>query len=342
MLWNLKMEKNENNDKSNDFLNKIKENYNHQDIVKINYFFHLNEKEIYDSHNEYICTYIIQNNTTFDLYFALKHVSSGEGFIFDKQNKIYIKAHTQMISKLIIDYNNNYLISCSYDKNIIIWDLNNISNNSKKLSVLKGHKGRIYDMDLMTDKNELLSCGMDKNILLWDIQNFVLIKKIYLNSNIHNLLVKYLYISDCFEKKSDKEFIFIYSKNKVINIIDFDNNEIIVNFNICSNDGSILFLNDEEFLFQNKKSYNIILYNLKNKNHKDILFGCKNEIQIIQKHQKGNKIISFDKDNNIKIWNFRNKFCELTIKIDFVVNCLYIDINGNLFCGSINKIYIYK
>jgi WD40 repeat protein len=122
------MEKSEFIDTNNEIINKLKEKFNPQDTVKINLFFHLNEKEIYCYHNEYICTFIIQNTFSSNLYFALKHTSSGEGYIYDKQNNIYMKSHSQMISKLIIDYKNNYLISCSYDKTINIWEPLDVTN----------------------------------------------------------------------------------------------------------------------------------------------------------------------------------------------------------------------
>ena len=78
------------------------------------------------------------------------------------------------------------------------------------------------------------------------------------------------------------------------------------------------------------------------KKGKGILKGCKNNIQIIHTFKKNDKIISYDDGNNIKIWNYIKQFCELTIKIDFVLYCFFIDIEGNLICGSINKTYIYN
>jgi WD40 repeat protein len=107
-----------------------------------------------------------------------------------------------------------------------------MNKSSNVLNTLKFHKGRIYDMDLIDNKDELLSCGMDKNILLWDIKNFTLIKKIYLNSSVHNLIVKYLYINNIYIENKSKEIIFIYSKNQNIYFIDFNNCEIIEKNNI--------------------------------------------------------------------------------------------------------------
>ena len=336
------MEKSEIINENSELLNKLKEKFNNHGIVKINSFFHLNEKEIYSYHKEYICTYIVENIISSNFFFALKNASTGEGYIYDGQNNIYIKSHSQMISKLIINQKNNYIISCSYDKTIIIWDLIKLNNNSSKLAELKGHKGRIYDMDLIIDKDELLSCGMDKNILLWDIKNFNLIKKIYLNTCIHNLVVKYLFLEKNIKNVESEELIFVYTQNKGVNFIDLNNGEIIDKFNIYCNDGSILILNNEEYVYQNKKTFNIIIFNFILKKLSGTMTGCKNDVVIILKFSKANKIISYDKGNNIKIWNYLKKFCEFTIKIDFVLYCLYIDSNGNLFCGSNKNIYIYK
>ena len=336
MLWNLTMEKSEPNEKGNDLSKIIEEKYKNSKIVKYNNYFHLIKKDIFFCHNQYICTYVLQNNITSNIYLALKHNSSGEGYIFNKENNLYIKSHSQLISKLIIDYKNNYIISCSYDKIINIYDLSKFNNNSKILAALKGHKGRIYDMDLVLNKDELLSCGMDKNILLWDIKHFSLIKNIYLMSNVHNLVVKYLFIDD------SKEIIFVYSKNQMINFVDINNGEIIDKNNICNNIGPVLILNNNEYIYQNKKSHDIIIYDFIIKKEKGNLKGCKNNIQIMQKSKKNDKIISYDSGNNIKILNYIKQFCELTIKIDFVLYCFFSDIQGNLICGSINKTYIYN
>ena len=336
MLWNLTMEKSELNEEENEFSKILEEKYKDSGIVKFNNYFHLNKKDIFFCHNQYICTYILQNDTNSNVYLALKLNSSGEGYIFNKENNLYIKSHSQLISKLIIDYKNNYIISCSYDKIINIYDLSKFDNNSKILAGLKGHKGRIYDMDLVPNKDQLLSCGMDKNILLWDIKNFSLIKNIYLISSVHNLVVRYL-ITEEF-----KELIFIYSKNQMINFIDLNNFEIIEKDNMSNNVSSVFILNNREYIYQNKKSHNIIIYDFIMKKEKGILKGCKNNIQIIHTFKKNDKIISYDDGNNINIWNYIKQFCELTIKIDFVLYCFFIDIEGNLICGSINKTYIYN
>ena len=298
-------------------------------------YFHLTKKSIFSEHNNYICTNIIQNILSHNLYFSLKNNITGEGYIFEKENNIYLKAHSQTISKLLIDYNKNFLISCSYDKYIKIWDISKINTKNTCISLLKGHKGRIYDMDLVKDKNKLLSCGMDKNILIWDMENFVLFKNIMLSSSFHNLVIKYLLPIE--NKNNLNELILIYSKNGIINFINLNEEKIIDKINIGIKEGPILFVNNKECLYQNNKKLCIIIYNFVNKSIVGELNGCNKNIILLYKFERLNKVISFDNGNNIKIWNYTKQFCELCINIDFVLNCIYVNNNGELFCGSSNK-----
>lgn len=338
MLWNFTMNKKESKDEQIIDIKDI------QYLSKTKYqnYLHLTERTIFCEHDNFICTYITKNNTLLNLYLALKNNSTGEGYIYDNNNKYYIKAHSQFISKLLFDYNHNYLISCSYDKYIKIWDLLKKDVNKKCINQLKGHKGRIYDMDLINDKNKLLSCGMDKNIIIWDLNTFSLYKKILINSCFHNIIIKYI---STFENTIDnisKEFFLLYSKNGIINIIDINNSKIIETINIFINDGTVLFINNQECLFQNNKTFNLVVYDFKNKKKTGELIGCNYNVLLMYKIDKINKIISFDKGNNIKIWNYIKKICELNIKIEFIMHCLYVDNEGNLFCGSLNKTFKYN
>ena len=326
------------NDNINDQLMKDLKNRN-LPTTKYNNYFHLTDKSMFSEHNNFICTNIIQNRFTNNLYLSLKQNSTGEGYIFDKNNNIYIKAHSQLISKLLINNNYNYLISSSYDKYIKIWDISKLK--MENIFELKGHKGRIYDMDLIKDKNKILSCGMEKYIYIWDIEKFILTKKIEVLSTFQNILIKYFISNINLYKNNLNEIICIYSKKGVVNIIDINIDKNIETINIYSNGGPILFINNEEIIYQNAKKNNLIIYNFISKKINGELNEC-NIILIFYKIDKLNKIISFDKGNNIKIWNYIKKYCELCIKIDFVLNCLYVDSEGILYCGSFNKTLIYN
>ena len=310
--------------------------------VKYKNYFHLVEKSIFLEHKNFTCTHIIQDFDSSNLYLALKNNSTGEGYLLSNNDNLYINAHSQTIPKLLIYYSNKYLISCSYDKSIKIWEIsiNDKKSNIKCISQLKGHKGRIYDMDLNNDKKILISCGMYKNILIWDLQKFNLIKEIRV-SYVYNLMIKYLSPSDTNDNNS-KELIVIYSNNSHLNIVDINTNKNIDNFNLCKKDGAILFLNDKECIYQDSKSFNLIVFNFIEKKIVDELVGEDSPIILMYKIDNGDKIISFYSENNIRIWNYIKKFCELNIKIDFSLHCFYIDKKGKLYCGSLDRTFLYN
>ena len=182
---------------------------------------------------------------------------------------------------------------------------------------------------------------MEKYIYIWDIEKFILTKKIEVLSTFQNILIKYFISNINLYKNNLNEIICIYSKKGVVNIIDINIDKNIETINIYSNGGPILFINNEEIIYQNAKKNNLIIYNFISKKINGELNEC-NIILIFYKIDKLNKIISFDKGNNIKIWNYIKKYCELCIKIDFVLNCLYVDSEGILYCGSFNKTLIYN
>ena len=340
MLWNFTMTKKDPKDENK--INKIKNIPNifenrYPLKIKYNRFFHLSERKTYSENNNFICTNILQNILSLNIYLSLKNSTTGEGYIFDKENNIYIKAHSQTISKLLLDYSHMYLISSSYDKYIKIWDISDGKSKIRCISQLKGHKGRIYDMDIIKDKDLLLSCGMDKNILIWDINNFILIKNISLKNSFHNLIIKYLS-----NENVSNEQILVFSKTGIINIINMNDNKVIDTIDIDIKDCPIIFLNNQECLYQNSKKLNLIIYNFLNKKISGELNGCNNNILVLYKNNSINKLISFDKGNDLRIWNLIKKFCELCIKVDFVLYCVYVDYEGELFCGSLNKTLIYS
>lgn len=337
MLWNFTMFKKSSKEENitKDINNILTNKYPLK--TKYNNVFHLTERKTYSEHSNFICTNILQNDKSLNIYMSLKNNSTGEGYIFDKVNNLYIKAHSQIISKLLINYSLNHLISCSYDKYIKIWDISNENSKMVCISQLKGHKGRIYDMDILKAKNKLLSCGMDKNILIWDIEQFVLINSISIMNSFHNLIIKYL----SYENDSEDQ-ILVYSKNSIINIINMNDNKIIDTISIGLKEGPIIFINNKECIYQNYKKLNLVIYNFLNKTIVGELKGCINKVLALYKIDIINKIISFDKGNDIRIWNYTKKFCELCIKVDFLLHCLYANKKGELLCGSLNKTLIYN
>ena len=126
-----------------------------------------------------------------------------------------ILAHSWSINK-IIKLKNNYISSCSWDKSIKVWELN---ENFFLISELIGHSENVNDIIEFKD-NLIISVSEDLTIRFWDwikeicifiIENASfepILKVIYLNNNV---------------------FI-TYRDDGVVKFWDFDNKSLIQNF----------------------------------------------------------------------------------------------------------------
>ncbi len=84
-------------------------------------------------------------------------------YTFDKLNG----GHTWDITSLV-SFNNGYLVSSSFDRNIIIWDYLNQKVLFKLDSSIGGHNRPIQSICLL-ENQYLSSAGTDGVIKVWDI-----------------------------------------------------------------------------------------------------------------------------------------------------------------------------
>ena len=176
-------------------------------------------------------------------------------FLYKKENKkrIYTlsSSHKKAISYLeIID--NNTFITSSFDKTIIIWNINGIIPKIKQN--LEGHSGKIFKVISMNLK--LISVGENGEILIWENKenDYSLIKKIdNLESSIYNILQINL-----------NNFI---TCDKLGNLIYWDNNNYTQKFKmkVCKSrwNNAIVKLEENKILIGG--IYKIQMVNLKEK-----------------------------------------------------------------------------
>ena len=75
-----------------------------------------------------------------------------------------LKYHGDTIPMMVFNPNNKQLISCSFDKNILIWDLTNL----KKLPKIgTGHTSLINDIAMAPNGNFYATASSDKTIRIW-------------------------------------------------------------------------------------------------------------------------------------------------------------------------------
>ena len=79
----------------------------------------------------------------------------------------FIQKKIDANSKNIFEFTfrKNFFLSAS-DATIRIWN----SETGKCLTILKGHKGGISDMNFSKDGRYIVSCADDNSIMLWDLE----------------------------------------------------------------------------------------------------------------------------------------------------------------------------
>ena len=70
------------------------------------------------------------------------------------------------MNSVVLTIDNNYIISCSNDETIRIWNLKTASEEFK----LIGHRGSITSVVVTNDNKYIISCSTDSTIRFWNIQ----------------------------------------------------------------------------------------------------------------------------------------------------------------------------
>ena len=89
--------------------------------------------------------------------------------------KAQLKEHTSKVVSMASTPLDNILLSCSYDKSIILWDF----LTGDKLYVLsKQHTEPVFSMDISSNGLYLATGGEDKFIIIWNLKNRESLKKL--------------------------------------------------------------------------------------------------------------------------------------------------------------------
>ena len=69
-----------------------------------------------------------------------------------------------------ITSDNQYIVSCSHDKNLILWNL----QHERQEVVLHGHTGPVCTVVLSSDNKYIVSGGLDRIVRVWNLQDIIL------------------------------------------------------------------------------------------------------------------------------------------------------------------------
>ena len=205
-------------------------------------------------------------------------------------NKIIKKAHLKSIRKIIY-YNNENLISCSLDKSIKIWK----KNKDNYINILTlNHLDLIYSILLIKDKNILISSGID-GTKFWCLKKYICL--------FHNEETVCKYQNALC--RLNKDNIIVQGNEKkgnFLKIISVEKKEIINNFKIPFQCSVIHYIINKEIIIIGSKKDEIIVYRNYTFELIQIIFSAHIESILGIVELKNGNIISFSKDNSIKIW----------------------------------------
>ena len=205
-------------------------------------------------------------------------------------NKIIKKAHLNSIKKIIY-YNNENLISCSLDKSIKIWK----ENKDNYINILTlNHLDLIYSILLLKDKNILISSGID-GTKFWCLKKYICL--------FHNEETVCKYQNALC--RLNKDNIIVQGNEKkgnFLKIISIEKKEIINNIKIPCQCSVIHYVINKEIIIIGGKKDEIIVYRNYTFELIQIIFSAHIESILGIVELKNGNIISFSKDNSIKIW----------------------------------------
>ena len=133
----------------------------------------------------------------------------------------------------IIQPNENNLISCSQDRTIRIWDL----NNKKQIKYFIGHLSSIFKIINIKFYNDLIcSCSEDKTIKIWNISNE---EKNFTIKGHFDAVYSILEIND--EIKSEIKYLLSMSNDETLKFWKFNiENKIYENYKTFLEFGSFM------------------------------------------------------------------------------------------------------
>jgi len=86
------------------------------------------------------------------------------------------KGHTKLVESIRFTPDSKFIISCSHDTSLKIWDV----ENKKEFHTLLGHEKWVTDCEISFTPggNKILSCAWDSNLIIWDFDTRKKIKTI--------------------------------------------------------------------------------------------------------------------------------------------------------------------
>jgi WD40 repeat protein len=203
--------------------------------------------------------------------------------------------HDRVYSFDYTQLNNGRIVTASFDSTARIWDM-----NGKQLSVLKGHKNRLFSANISSNGKYILTSSYDSTIRIWDIngRSILIIK----DSTERNYLAKF---------SPNSEYIVSGATSGLGTIWHFDQTKLVVN-KICYLHGHkaalnfIDFSNDNKYIITTSEDHTGIIWNYEGKRIA-ILKGHRDRVRHADFSPDNSRIITSSDDATARIWDLHGK-----------------------------------
>lgn len=253
----------------------------------------------------------LMKNSSFIIASEYKNIAFIE---IETLNKLKtMQGHGSTVLSLALTSDEKKLVSGSWDKLIIVWDL----IESQKILQLEGHKGPVNSLALTYDNRFVVSGSDDHTVCVWNILDGTQI----LNYQKHTLPV-------CAILKTDRAF-FSLSKDSGIGRLDVNNGSFEVDQFLKPFQYNFVTFSNESKLVGYGNKNEAVIWDLKSEAKILVLLGHKSKVISVEISENGQFSLScsFGKDMNLIYWDLvRNeKIAELKGHIDSV------------YCAAFNK-----
>ncbi|EGW15151.1 WD repeat-containing protein 88 [Cricetulus griseus] len=93
------------------------------------------------------------------------------GMVCQHAPHLCFRAHDNTISDCCFNFSGHFLCTCSWDKNIKVWNVHTgeFRNQGACVTLMKGHEGCVSSCCITRDSSCLISGGFDNSVAIWDV-----------------------------------------------------------------------------------------------------------------------------------------------------------------------------
>lgn len=208
-----------------------------------------------------------------------------------------LTGHEGAIYSLCFDPSGQHLVSSSFDRQILLWD---VYGECKNYNVLSGHKNAVIEVKWASDGVTIVSCSADKTVCLWDANKGTRTRKLTDHVGIVNCCATAAKVHTLFASGSDDSSVILWDSRSKAPVNTYTHDYQITS--VClSSDGQHLFSGGIDNIIRRwdiRKADVLSSASMYLKGHTDTITG-------LSLSPDGNFLLSNSMDSTLRNWDIR-------------------------------------